>query len=214
MLEAPFWALKSVLERAHTVFHDTPAHRADCVTGSDQYPLFFCETRWVEDRNPAERLISVWPNMQKLFQFWLSLPKRQQPSGKSFEAEQLAIEDPVIAAKLSFLSYTASLLEPFLTRYQTSCPMVPYLYTDLTALFRSLMKIIVRDEMLEQCSIGYKLLQTNTCQNNLKSRKDFLLDLLPKAHSVTWQRNVFYQRRPKMSSMKGLSNVSKLWFAN
>ena len=37
VLEAPCWALKSVLERAHTVLHDTPAHHADyfTVTGSD-----------------------------------------------------------------------------------------------------------------------------------------------------------------------------------
>jgi len=153
-LEAPFWPLKSVLERAHTVLHDTPVHHADYVTGSDQYPLFFSETRWEEDTKPAERLISVWPNMQTLFQFWYSLPKRQQPSGKSLEVERLAIEDPIITAKLSLFSYAASLLEPFLTKYQTNCSFVPYLYTDLTALFRSLMKIIVRDKMLEQCSIG------------------------------------------------------------
>ena len=79
VLETPCWVLKSVLERAHTVLHDTPAHRADyfTVTRSDQYPLLVYETRW--------------PNMQNLFQFWRSLPKRQQPSGKSFEAEQLVI---------------------------------------------------------------------------------------------------------------------------
>jgi len=69
--------------------------------------------------------------------------------------------------------------------------MVPYLYTDLTALFRSLMKIISRDEVLENCSIGYKLLQTNICQNNLRSRKDLLLDLLPKAHSWLGKERFF-----------------------
>ena len=111
--------------------------------------------------------------MQKVFQFWLSLPKRQQPSGRSFETVRLAIEDPLMTAKLSFFSYVASLLEPFLTKYQTNCPMVPYLYTDLTALFRSLMKVIVRDAVLEQCSSGYKLLQINICESNLKSSKDF-----------------------------------------
>ena len=64
------------------------------------------------------------------------------------------------------------------------------------------MKIIARDEVLEQCSIGYKLLQTNICQNNMRSRKDFLLDLLPKAHSglaknvvfTKESQNKFYER--------------------
>ena len=70
-LEATGWVLKTVLKGAYTVLHDTPARHADyfTVTGSNQYPLFFCATRWVEDIKPAERLLSVWPNMQKLFQF-------------------------------------------------------------------------------------------------------------------------------------------------
>jgi len=70
-LKAPCWALKSVLERAHTVLHDTPALRADyfTFTGTDQYPFFFCATWWVEDIKPAERLTSVWPNIENLFQF-------------------------------------------------------------------------------------------------------------------------------------------------
>ena len=76
------------------------------------------------------------------------------------------------------------------------------------------MRIIARDEVLEQCSIGYKLLQTNISQNNMRSRKDFLLDLLPKAHSGLAKKDFFYQRRPEMSSMEVLSNVSKLWLAN
>ena len=67
-----------------------------------------------------------------------------------------------MTAKLSFFSYVASLLEPFLTKYQANCPMVPYLYKNLTALFRSLIKINIGDEVLEQCSIGYKLLQIKT----------------------------------------------------
>ena len=53
------------------------------------------------------------------------------------------------------------------------------------------MKIISRDEVLEQCSIGYKLLQTNICQNNLGSRKDLLLDFLPKAHSELGKERLF-----------------------
>ena len=196
---------------------DTPARRADyfTVTGSDQYPLFVCATRWVEDIKPAARLLSVWPNMQKLFHFWLSLPKMQQPSGKSFETVRLAIEDPLMTYKLSFFSYVASLLEPFLTKYQTNCPIVPYLYTDLTALFRSLMKIIVRDEVLEQCSIGYKLLQINICENNLKSSKDFSIGFVAEGalRNLT-KKALLPKKAKKMSFIKVLSNVSQLRLTN
>ena len=60
-LEATGWALKSILKGAHTVLHDTPARHANyfTFTGSDQYPLFFCETRWVEDKTSREAFVSV-----------------------------------------------------------------------------------------------------------------------------------------------------------
>jgi len=75
------------------------------------------------------------------------------------------------------------------------------------------MKIISRDEVLEQSSIGYKLLQTNICQNNKRSRENFLLDLLPKVHSGLGKER-FLPKKANISSMNVLSNVSKLCLAN
>ena len=40
--------------------HDSPARREDYfnLTGSDEYHLQFCGTRWVQDKKVAERLVN------------------------------------------------------------------------------------------------------------------------------------------------------------
>ena len=40
--------------------HDSPARREDYFnrTGSDEYHLQFCGTRWVQDKKVAERLVN------------------------------------------------------------------------------------------------------------------------------------------------------------
>ena len=51
-------------------------------------------------------------------------------------------------------SYLASLFEPFLLKYQTQNPILPYLYTDLVDLFRSMLKLIIKDKVVENCRSG------------------------------------------------------------
>ena len=119
------------------------------ITQSSEYPLFFCATRWVEDKKVSDGLLCIWQNI-KIINFWKSLPKRKQPSSKSFENVKIAVEDVLTPAKLSFFSYFVSLLEPFLLKYQTQNPMLPYLYTALVDLFRSVLKLIIKDEVVCQ----------------------------------------------------------------
>lgn len=138
--EKTSWDMKGIMKGSFVILHDTPVRRDDFifVTMSRKFPLFFCATRWVEYKAPADRLIEIWPNIIK--KFWLSLPKRKQPSsGKSFDCVKNAIEDPLIRPKLCFFSYVASIMEPFLTKYQTSKHMLPYLYFDLSRVYRSLL---------------------------------------------------------------------------
>ena len=70
--EATNWDLHKVLKGAFTLLRDTPARRDDYVTmtGGSSYPLQFCGTRWIEDKKVAERLIKIWPNFIKLYDFW------------------------------------------------------------------------------------------------------------------------------------------------
>ena len=76
------------------------------------------------------------------------------------------------------------------------------------------MKIIVRDEVLEQCSIGYKLLQINICENNLKSSKDFSIGFVAEGALRNLTKKALLPKKAKDGFMKVLSNVSKLSLTN
>ena len=87
-------------------------------------PLFF---RWVEDKQVAEWLLEIWPNILKINSFWHKLPKSKRPNSKSFLDLQSAINDLFTPPKLSFFSFVAEILQRFFVKYQTDDPMVLYL---------------------------------------------------------------------------------------
>ena len=60
-----------------------------------------------------------------------------------------ATEDLFIEAKLSFFGYVASLVEPYLKRYQTDSPMIPYMHKDLKSIVKRLLGIIVKAEAID-----------------------------------------------------------------
>ena len=62
------------------------------------------------------------------------------------------VDDKLITAKLSFLSFVASLVEPFLKKYQFDKPMISFMYTDLKSLIQSLLELVVKQDVLRQCS--------------------------------------------------------------
>ena len=55
-------------------------------------------------------LLEIWPELVKIFEYWLRLPKSKQPKSKSFEAVKDAIDYVFYPAKLSFFSYFAGLI--------------------------------------------------------------------------------------------------------
>ena len=173
--EKTSWEMKGILKGSFVILHDTPARRADytTVTNSDLFPLFFCATRWVEDREPADRLYEIWPNMVKIVNFWLGLTKKKQPSGKSFDFVNDATKDVLTRSKLAFFSYVANILQPFLKKFQTAKPMLPYLYEDMSDIYRSILQIIVKDDQTNNVE-GYKLAKINVeDRKNLKKCQDF-----------------------------------------
>ena len=107
--------------------------------------------RWVEDRPAVDRLLEIWPELVKIFEYCLRLPKSKQPKSKSFEAVKDAIDDVLYPAKLSFFSYFAGLIQPFLTCYQSDKPMIPFLHDDIFNLVFSLLQIVVKPDKLQEC---------------------------------------------------------------
>jgi hypothetical protein len=62
----------------------------------------------------------------------------------------LSLADPLIKSKLQFFASVAKDIEPFLARYQTDQPMIPFLAKDLNKLVVDLMRRIIKEEVLVQ----------------------------------------------------------------
>ena len=77
--------MKKFLKGSHRILADTLARREDYfnIPGSTTYDLPFCNTRWIEDKPVAERLIDVWQNILKIFDFWEGLVKSKRPKSKA-----------------------------------------------------------------------------------------------------------------------------------
>ena len=93
----------------------------------------------------ADRLIELWPSIKKIVRYWNKLPKPKQPKSKSYENVLQVVDDPFTTTKLTFFSYLAGILEPYLKKHRSDKPMVPYMYVDLKVLVKNLLQITVKD---------------------------------------------------------------------
>ena len=95
--------------------------------------------------------------MKKIISFWEKLQKSKRPSSKSYLTVKESAEDPLVAAKLQFFSFVSSIVEPYLRKYQTDKPMIPFVYFDLKDLVIKLLDIIVKPKVSNNCKSGKKL---------------------------------------------------------
>ena len=85
------------------------------------------------------------------------MSKSKQPKSKSYEKFLQEVDDSFTSIKLTFFSYLTGITEPYLKKYQSDKPMVPYVYADLKALVKSLLQIIVKHEEIEKCKTSPQL---------------------------------------------------------
>ena len=123
------------------MLHDTPARQADyiSITECDQFPFAYCATCWVEYKKVAHRVVEIQPNIKKVVEKWEKLTPSKRPKGKNYQTVLAAIKDYLITGKLNYFSFIASILQPFLTKYQSDDPLVPFIYDDVLSLKTSLM---------------------------------------------------------------------------
>ena len=80
------------------------------------------------------------------------------PSSNSYTKVESALKDDMIAAKLGFLQSVALELEPYLTRYQSNDPLLPFMYQDLYALLRTLMLRFIKTDIMNGATNASTLL--------------------------------------------------------
>ena len=75
------WNIKGTLNAIYKLLHNSPARRADyiSVTRSKLFSFSFCSTRWVEDKNVADRVVEMWVNICKIIDVWEKLAPSKRP---------------------------------------------------------------------------------------------------------------------------------------
>jgi hypothetical protein len=148
------WNVDSFLRSLQYLFRDAPARAEDYekITGSNQFPLRFCSTRWLEDTAVAERAIAIWPHVDKYIKETLKGPKSNVPKIQSFSTVKDSVNDPLFPAKLQFFVTQAKLMRPYLELYQTEKPMVVFMARDLQNLVQSVMEKFVKKSVVEDLS--------------------------------------------------------------
>lgn len=151
------WKLNEILRALYQLFKNSPARRADYIssTQSDLFPLKFCQVRWIENVSVAERAIQIFPNIKKYY----DSHKTSLPHYLSIGNLESACSDKLILAKLAFFSSVAAMLEPFLKGYQTSKPMVPFLYDSVSELMRNLMLRFIKRNVITEANTASKLFE-------------------------------------------------------
>ena len=135
------WEINKVLYAMWKIFDKSPAKRDTFIreTGRDLFPLHFCKTQWVEDEPVAARWTQAWENIFQVVKYWLSSSKSECPRDKkSFDTLVRYHTDKLMISKLHFFKYITSILRPFLLRFQTSIPMIPFLAVQIDVTLRQL----------------------------------------------------------------------------
>ena len=156
--------------------------------------------RWVENKKVADRLIELWDNIRQLIKFWDKLPKSKQPKSNSYKIVQEAISDPfTLVVKLKFFSFVSDIVEPFLKKYQSDKPMIPFMYEDLKDLVSRLLELFVKPDILEKNKTGKKMIKLDLYDKEILLSADkinvgFAVEskLQNKAHLGEW----FYYQLP------------------
>ena len=99
-------------------------------------------------------------------------PKSKIPKTTEFITLQEAIQDPLTTAKLQFFITQAQLLKPYLKKYQSESPMMPFMAEDLYNILESTMKKFVRKSVIEESTTAGKLASIDlNKKENLKEPK-------------------------------------------
>jgi hypothetical protein len=152
-LVASKWELSHFFSSLSWLFKDTPARREDYtrLTGSSDFPLDHCPHRWVENVMVAERALKVWPHVKQFIKSLLA--EKKAPNTKSFEFLQNCLNDHFLTARIECFISIAKTLQPFLKKFQSDAPMLPFMAHELFNLLRSLLQRFVAPEVFKkECS--------------------------------------------------------------
>ena len=144
------WELENIFSSLYRLFKDMPARCEDYTTstGSSIFPLKFCAHRWIENKPVVERAMAIRGSLQ-VYVNKVKANELKNPGTTSFRVVKDFCEDQLAVAKLTSFLSIAQEVTPFLTRYETDKPMLPFLAEDLFNLIRSLLLRFMKSQVLE-----------------------------------------------------------------
>lgn len=150
------WSIIEFLRALYYFFKDHPARRGTFMrhTGSTVFPKKFCEIRWLENEDVAQKALEMIPHLKKYVSCLEE--EKSKPITKGFRSIEEHLKDPLLGAKLCFFKTLAADVQPFLTEFQSNEPLSPCLYTSLRNL---VLKEMERFVLPEKVSLSVKVLQ-------------------------------------------------------
>ena len=114
-------------------------------------PLRFCKTRWTENVPVVESVVDMLPQLRQYINA-VKDNKIPDPKTKTFGIVKESCGDVLIEAKLAFYRYIGKKIQPFLTLYQSDAPLIPFLASDMFAVLKSLMAVVIKEDILTKAS--------------------------------------------------------------
>lgn len=137
------------LLNSYYVFKDSPARLLEAnELQSSKFPKKFCPTRWVENGPVARHILGLLESISKFIDNIKGTAA--EPKTQSYSAVKSSLNDPLLPAKIAFFAEIAGKLEPFLEKYQTDNPLVPFMADDLQDVFIALGGMILKDAYLQK----------------------------------------------------------------
>lgn len=137
------WHMEKILRPLHFLFLNVPARST--------FALPFCGHRWVENLPVAERALQIWPNILKYVAAVRSKDVNN-PATSSYDTIEVAAKDPFVIAKLEVFTAVCRNVSPFLTKYQTDAPVLPFIAHDLAELLKSLLRRFVKIDLIRDAT--------------------------------------------------------------
>jgi len=162
------WKMHEFLRSLYYLLKDFPSRRSDYIAASHSsvFPLRFCTVRWVENSAVIQRALEMLPFLK----VYVAAMTKKPPASESFRKVKKALEDKMLSAKLGFMQSVALQLEPYLTKFQTNKPLLPFMYQDMYNLLRNLMIRFVKSDIMSAVTNASKLVAVDIeKKDNLKT---------------------------------------------
>ena len=172
-LSAAGWDVKAYLTSTYYLFNGFPSRRGKYKDinknnkESDRFPAKFCSSRWIENEHPAKVAIQILSNIKNFVES-VKLTK-----SKTYKKVVELLKNPMIQAELGFFQGISHEVEIYLTKFQTTKPMVPFIYGELYDLITKLMDRFVKPEIMNTVKTAADIFKIDlNKQSNLLLPKD------------------------------------------